>query len=60
VENKMGIMQRLLKTGQHCTVNCKCLSSERENNVLQWAFQLNSVLTTAENQHLQGHMLWVK
>ena len=60
MENKTDIMQHLLQTGQHCTINCTCLSSERENNVLQWEFQLKSVLTTAENQHLQGHMLWVK
>jgi len=60
VENKTEIMQRLLQIGQHCSINCTCISFERENNVLQWEFQLKSVLTTAENWKVKGCMINVK
>jgi hypothetical protein len=36
------------------------ISSKQDNAMLQWAFNINSAPTTAENWHLKGHMLYVK
>lgn len=44
--------------GQHCPF--KSFPSKRDNTVPQWAFKLNSDPPTAENWHLEGHMLKVQ
>lgn len=45
---------------QNCPIKCTSISSKGENTVLQWAFKLLSAWATAENWHLEGHVLKVK
>lgn len=46
-------------TGQH-PIQCASYTSERENIVPQWAFNLSSAAATAEAWYLKGQMLKAK
>jgi hypothetical protein len=45
--------------GEHCSMKCTSLLSDREKIFLQWALKLNSALATKETWDLKGCMLKV-